>query len=298
MVVATTATGIGSIVDRFGDALAGLGIFSRSNQIEERFEKMRELCQKLELHYGKLEEVFTRIYKAHRTMEEAMRLASKEVIQVEMAIMQLRDQLTMPSNDAMQEMLRQISVLYEDQAGGMHCFADAIKADITGPVHEHSKYCATAKEALKGRDEKQYTVEELSHYLAKSRYQLNELRGGQASGDDPGVDHSVLAPLRSGAKAVTGYFSEQYDKIKGVDVLAAKQQKLVQVEKRIGDLEQALKQARDTSEAADEAVIKEMEFFERVLQEELKDDLLPTLISLHQEYLCKTAARWNAIASD
>ena len=227
-----------------------------------------------------------------------MRLASKEVIQVEMAILQLREQLEMPSNDNMQGMLRQISVLYEDQAGAMHCFADAVKSDITGPVRDCNKYCSAAKEALKGRDEKQFNVEELSHYLAKSRYQLNELRGGQAVADDPGADHSVLAPLRSGAKAMSGYFYDQFDKMKGVDVLAAKQQKLVQVEKRIGDLEQALKQAREASETADDAIIREMDHFESILQMELKDDLLPTLVSLHQDYLRKTAARWSAVSSD
>lgn len=280
-------------MEKFGDALAGLGIFSRTNQVEERFEKMKELCKNIEAHYSKLEQIFAHIYKAHRAMEEAMRMASKEVNQVQSAMSGLEMLDPHKPEESLQQMLTSLGVLYEEQANAMHVFADSIKTDLTGPIHEYYKYCLNAKEALKIRDERQFNAEEIAYYLAKSRHQLTQLRGGQTTSDDPGADHSVLAPLKSGARAVSGYFSDQIDRMKGVDVLTAKQQKLVQLEKRIEALEQAVKTARDAADSADAAVEREMEHFEGVLQKELKDNFVPTLIALHKAYLSKSSARWE-----
>lgn len=280
-------------MEKFGDALAGLGIFYRSNEVEERFEKMKELCKNIESHYAKLEQIFTQIYKAHRAMEEAMMMASKEVNQVQSSMKGLGMIEGDSSDPSLQQMLTSLGVFYEDQANAMKVFADSIKTDLTGPIHEYYKYCVNAKEALKIRDERQFNAEEIAHYLAKSRHQLTELRGGQATFDDPGADNSMLAPLKSGARAVSGYFSDQIDRMKGVDVLTAKQQKLVQLEKRIEALEQAVKSARDAADSADAAIEREMDHFERVLKNELKENFVPTLVALHKNYLEKSSARWE-----
>jgi len=298
VVIASTSSGLGSIVERFGDALAGLGLFTRSGQVEERFEAMRQMCVKLELHYTRLEEIFTGLYKGHRAMEEGMRAAGKEVVQAEAAILQLKEQLGMSTDEVGNGTFRRVSVLYEDHALATHAFADAMKCDLTGPLHEYVKYCSAAKDALKERDDAQLTYEELTHYLAKSRYQLTELRGGQPVPDDPGADRSLLAPIRSGARSITGYLAGQFDRMKGVDVLEVRQQRLQQVEKRIRELEGAVRMAREAGETADGAVVREMEHFEWVLQQELKEDFLPTLIALHKAYLAKSTSRWAAALPD
>jgi hypothetical protein len=227
-------------------------------------------------------------------MEEAMRMVGREVHQVQASMAGLEVLNSMPSADpSLQQMLTSLGVLYEDQANAMHIFADAIKAGLTSPIHEYYKYCLNAKDALKMRDERQFNAEEIAHYLAKSRHQLVELRGGQTTAEDPGADHSMLAPLKSGAKAFSGYFSGQIDRMKGVDVLTAKQQKLFQLEKRIEVLEQAVKNARESADLADSAMEREMEHFERVLQEDLKENFVPTLLALHKSYLEKSSARWG-----
>lgn len=289
--MATSAAGFTTIVDTMSDALAGMGIFARSNQVEERFEAMKETCRMLEGHYSKLEAIFTHLYRAHRTMEEAMRTASREFLQIEAAAVELNEQLNGSGPLQIEHVLTRMSVVYEDQANALHGMAESIKCDLATPLHEYSKYCSNTKDVLRARDDKQFNSEELAHYLNKSRQQLNELRGAGAVE----AEASLLGPIRSGAKAMSTYLHDQIDRMKGVDLLTAKQQKIAQIEKRLGDLEAAIGTAKETSAVADASVEAEMEQFEAILKGELETMFLPALSALHQTYFAKSEARWKTV---
>lgn len=282
-------------MDHFGDILVGVGIFSRPNTIEERFEKMKERCKKLEAHYSKLDSLFGNLYKAHRTMEEAMRMASQDFIQAQANFSQLRAMLDSEDTMQLDVMMTKMAVIYEDQANTINSYAVALKADVVTPIHEFTKYSNAAKECLKLRDEKQVNSEELSHYLVRSKQQLSELRGlSSESSQDPGRHReSILGPIKSSAKAMSSYVSDHIDRMKGVDTVSAKQQRLAQLEKRISDLETAVKVAKQSSEEIDLEIDKEVEHVEEVIKREMDDEVLPKLSSIQQTFMTKSSHLWS-----
>ncbi len=285
----TAVGGFATVVEHVSDALAGLGILPRINPIEERFEKMKETCRILELHLEKLEDEFSTLYKAYRTMEEAMHGAGHEILMVSNAFADLRNHLGLQNNTS-EVVYSNISVLCEDQKEAIRSFACLMKSDIVTTLHELVKYCSKAKESLKERDDKQFTYNELVQYQEKSRQRLEEIRLNGGAYDDT----SLLAPIKNSARAVGSYFSDQLERIKGTDTLAMRQQKASQIEKRIDDLETAVENARRASDLSDKAMEEEMLLFERFVEEELRSTILPAILNLHKAYYEKSSARWKS----
>lgn len=267
-------------MEQVGDAVSGL-VFGKSGTIEERFESMKTLCRRLAEHFAKLEEITLKIYKAHRNLEESLQYATKDYAILASCV----------KDESLQKQLARLSLASEDQSQLYHDFAVSLKTEFITSVHEWHKYSCAAKDSLKARDEKQGNCADLNAYLSKSRQQHNELRGMSTGQDE--ADPSLLGPIKQGAKAVSSYVNSHIDKMKGLDMITAKQQKIVTLEKRIGDLEAALKAAEGQSATADEVVEREMAHFEDVLRNELQDDLLPTIQRLYHQLMTKSVSHWE-----
>lgn len=122
-------------------------------------------------------------------------------------------------------------------------------------VHDYMAYYHAVKDVLKLRDQKQLDFEELSDYL---QYTIE--------------DREKIIHDRRG-DGVTGYIADKLNEVRGADTDKIKREKVLRLDERMRELQDAINQTHEVSTAFSDQVKKEDSFFNQNKSIEMFDVL-------------------------
>lgn len=121
-------------------------------------------------------------------------------------------------------------------------------------IHDYSAYYHAIKDVLKLRDQKQLDFEELSDYLQATLSERNKVARGNDSG-------------------VTSFLTGKLNEVRGVNMDKAKREKILRLDERVRELQDAIEQTHEVSMAFSDQVKKEDAYFNRNKNIEMFDVL-------------------------
>eukprot|EP00158_Paraphelidium_tribonemae_P004297 Partr_v1_DN26679_c0_g2_i1_m69550 putative sorting nexin len=139
---------------------------------------------------------------------------------------------------------------------------------LVGCVTDQIGYCASMKDTLKLRDQKQIEYESMSDYLEQVRAEKARL----------------LNPALGGSTSITSFVKEKYTELKGGNADQVRQDRIKRLEQKTVELEKAIENSKTISHAFSDGVIEEIKHFDQLKTEELKSMLIQTTHS-HIEFL-------------
>jgi sorting nexin-4 len=149
--------------------------------------------------------------------------------------------------------------------------------DYLGSLRDMQAYSAAVKNLLKAREQKQLDFEQLTEYLTKST-----------------SDRDVLAATHGagGLTGPSGFIRSKIEDVRGVDHEQSRRERLRRLELRIEELTREVEEAKKTTEAFDEEVVKEVQDFERIKRIEFKSQF-GALADAHVEFYGATIENWE-----
>ncbi|ORY80271.1 hypothetical protein BCR35DRAFT_279224 [Leucosporidium creatinivorum] len=121
-------------------------------------------------------------------------------------------------------------------------------------LHSLLAYSASFKSVLKLRDQKQLDFEELSQYLSNVATERDRLAGGYGYGMGLG-----------------SYFKEKVESLRGGEADGSKEARLIRLDAKIKELQDAVIHSQDTSQAFNEEVLAEHAVFRLIKRAEMKE---------------------------
>lgn len=151
------------------------------------------------------------------------------------------------------EVLNSVGTTVSQYGRNLKFKIDQSDEEYLGNVHDYLHYCSQVKSVLRIRDQKQVDYEELVHYLEKTTQERDETaRYGHASG-------------------LFGMIKGKMDELKGTNLQLKKQERVQRLEKKIVELQQAVKDAGATQVEFSNEVVKELELFQSNKEADFKD---------------------------
>jgi sorting nexin-4 len=138
-------------------------------------------------------------------------------------------------------------------------------------------YSAAVKNLLKAREQKQLDFEQLTEYLTKSTSDRDILAATHGAGSHTGPG---------------GFIRSKIEDVRGVDHEQSRRERLRRLELRIEELTREVEEAKKTTEAFDEEVVKEVQDFERIKRIEFKSQF-GALADAHVEFYGATIENWE-----
>lgn len=264
-----------------------LNVFTRLKKPDARFGEFRESLDKLEENLGAVDKLHVKLAKHEKDMQSGFS-------ELGMCIAELSRMET-----GITEPLTTFANALKETAGALKDKALREDVDYTGNLHAYMAYCASARDVLKLRDQKQLDFEELQEYLTRTMTDRDR--------------YSI--PGRIGGGGISGWVKGQYDeKIRGVDPERARLETLAKLERKIIEvipfirlaifprsryfcdiqLQEASTQANSTSKLFGDEVAKEVEFFKSLKGSDFKGflgDYAKAQASFHR----KNAQAWEDV---
>ncbi|KAJ3056199.1 intercellular trafficking and secretion [Rhizophlyctis rosea] len=176
------------------------------------------------------------------------------------------------------KLLRHETDLEQDLTDFENCMSTlaSMETQITGPLNDFAQTIRETgsylhdKEVLKQRDQKQVDYEELSSYLQNHMADRERTMVGTRAG------------------GVASFIKDKYNELRQVDQEKARQAKLERLESKITELNEAVDQSKEVSEAFSNEVAKEIEFFQAVKVADFKTflrDYADSQLEFHEKSL-------------
>ncbi|KAI8372290.1 hypothetical protein EDC96DRAFT_64911 [Choanephora cucurbitarum] len=240
-----------TMIDTIGDSL--LNAFSKIRKPDPRFVEMKERSDRMEENLDMLQKTLLRTTK--RTQD----------------LYQDYQEFTSSTRG-----LAQIEPSFEKD---LAIFADGLEQYTTHlskvathesqwqiEVHDYMAYFHAIKDVLKLRDQKQLDFEELSDYLtATIDERANLVRGKKKSSG-----HGNLAMTGS---SVANFITGKLNEVRGADTEKIKREKVLKLDERVRELQEAIEQTHQVTTAFSDQVRKEDAFFNQNRQVEIFDSL-------------------------
>ena len=165
----------------------------------------------------------------------------------------------------------------EDTSTATRSLKEHTDQDYLGSLRDMQAYSAAVKNLLKAREQKQLDFEQLTEYLTKAT-----------------TDRDVLASSHgsSGLTGPGGFIRSKLEDVRGVDHEQSRRDRLRRLELRIDELTREVEDAKKTSEAFDEEVVREVGDFERIKCLEFKTQF-GALADAHSEHYQKIIDNWE-----
>ncbi|KAI7856769.1 hypothetical protein BDC45DRAFT_502266 [Circinella umbellata] len=255
-----------SVLDTLSDTL--LNAFSKIKKPDERFVDMKETVDKLEDNLNTVEQLYSRIGKRQSDLQQDYASFGQGIQGLSTLETGISKQL---------QGFADVTEKYEKSMKKMNHDEDLL---YLNDVHELLAYCHAAKTTLRARDQKQLDFEELSAYLDRTRQERERtLNPGRHL--DGGVNISELV-------------TDKINEVRGIDMVRARREKLVRLERKIKELESEVANANDESNAFNKQVIKEFELFQQAKTEEMKQGLVAYADS-HIKFYETGVSIWESI---
>jgi sorting nexin-4 len=251
------------VFDNFTDTF--INAFTKVHKADKRFIDVKDKSDKLDEDLGHVEKIVARVARREGDLETDYKDLSEQfqrLIQLEPGI---------------EESVRAFSASVEDTSSGVKVLKEHTDQDYLGSLRDMQAYSTAVKNLLKTREQKQLDFEQLTEYLTKAT-----------------TDHSALANSHgsSGLTGPRGFIQSKLEDVRGVDHEQSRRDRLRRLEMRIDELTKEVEEAKKTTEAFDEEVVREVADFERIKRIEFRSQF-GGLCDAHVDFYGKTIANWE-----
>lgn len=254
------ATGVfDNLTDTFINA------FTKVHKPDKRFIEVREKSDKLDEDLGHVEKIVARVARREGDLEVDFKDLAEQF------------QKLITLEPGVEQAVRAFSASVEDISTGMRVLKEHTDQDYLGSLRDMQAYSSAVKNLLKAREQKQLDFEQLTEYLTKNT-----------------TDRDLVASSH-GASSHTGaggFIRSKIEDVRGVDHEQSRRERLRRIEIRIEELTHEVENAKKTTEAFDEEVVREVQDFERIKRIEFKTQF-GALADAHVEFYGDAIANWE-----
>ncbi len=251
------------VFDNFTDTF--INAFTKVHKPDKRFIEVREKSDKLDEDLGHVEKIVARVARREGDLE----IDYKDLAE------QFQKLITL--EPGVEQSVRAFAASVEDTSAGMKVLKEHTDQDYLGSLRDMQAYSAAVKNLLKAREQKQLDFEQLTEYLTKNT-----------------TDRDLVASSH-GASSHTGpggFIRSKLEDVRGVDHEQSRRERLRRIEVRIEELTREVEEAKKTTEAFDEEVVREVQDFERIKGIEFKTQF-GALADAHVEFYGATIENWE-----
>ncbi|KAL2063353.1 hypothetical protein VTL71DRAFT_5158 [Oculimacula yallundae] len=228
------------VFDNFTDTF--INAFTKVHKPDKRFIEVREKSDKLDEDLGHVEKIVARVARREGDLETDFKELAEQF------------QKLVLLEPGVEESVNHFAHSVEDTSGGMRRLKEHTDQDYLGSLRDMQAYSSAVKNLLKAREQKQLDFEQLTEYLTKNT-----------------SDRDILAASHGGnSGGPGGFIQRKIEDVRGVDPIQSKRERLRRLEIRIEELTREVEEAKKTTEAFDEEVVREVQDFERIKRIEFK----------------------------
>lgn len=256
-------SGAGGVFDNFTDTF--INAFTKIHKPDKRFIEVREKSDKLDEDLGHIEKIVARVARREGDLETDYKDLAEQF------------QKLINLEPGVESSVHAFAATVEDTSAGMKLLKDHTDQDYLGSLRDMQAYSLAVKNLLKAREQKQLDFEQLTEYLNKSTSDRDVLASTHGSGGHTGPG---------------GFIRSKIEDVRGVDHEQSRRERLRRLELRIDELTREVEDAKKTSEAFDEEVVKEVHDFERIKRIEFKSQF-GALADAHVEFYGSVIENWE-----
>ncbi len=251
------------VFDNFTDTF--INAFTKVHKPDKRFIEVREKSDKLDEDLGHVEKIVVRVARREGDLETDYKDLAEQF------------QKLITLEQGVEQSLRAFAASVEDTSSGMKTLKEHTDQDYLGSLRDMQAYSAAVKNLLKAREQKQLDFEQLTEYLTKST-----------------TDRDILAATHGagGHTGPGGFIRSKIEDVRGVDHEQSRRERLRRLELRIEELTREVEEAKKTTEAFDEEVVREVQDFERIKRIEFKSQF-GALADAHVDFYGATIENWE-----
>ena len=255
--------GASGVFDNFTDTF--INAFTKVHKPDKRFIEVREKSDKLDEDLGHVEKIVARVARREGDLEQDFKDLAEQF------------QRLISLEPGVEVSVHAFAASVEDTSAGMKTLKDHTDQDYLGSLRDMQAYSTTLKYLLKTREQKQLDFEQLTEYLTKST-----------------TDRDILANSHgsSGLTGPGGFIRSKLEDVRGVDHEQSRRDRLRRLELRIEELTNEVEDAKKTTEAFDEEVVREVQDFERIKRVEFKTQF-GGLADAHVEFYGGVIENWE-----
>lgn len=254
--------GVG-VFDNFTDTF--INAFTKVHKPDKRFIDVREKSDKLDEDLAYVEKIVARVARREGDLETDYKDLAEQF------------QKLIALESGVEQAVHSFAVSVEDTSAGVKMLKDHTDQDYLGSLRDMQAYSIALKNLLKAREQKQLDFEQLTEYLQKSTSDRDILASSHGS---------------SGLTGAGGFIRSKIEDVRGVDHEQSRRERLRRLELRIEELTREVEEAKKTTEAFDEEVVREVNDFERIKRIEFKTQFA-ALADAHVDFYGKTIEDWE-----
>ena len=257
--------GSGGVFDNFADSF--INVFTKVHKPDRRFLEVKEKSDKLDEDLGHIEKVVARVARREADLEVDFRDLGEQFLKL------------VALEPGLETAVHGFAASIEDTAVHLHSLRDVTDQDYLGSLRDMQAYSLSLKNLLKAREQKQLDFEQLTEYLNKSTSERDNLQ-------------HTSHPSNSLQTNATSFLRSKMEDVRGVDHEQARRERKRKLELRVDELTAAVEHARETSDAFDDEVVREVGDFERIKRVEMKKQL-GGLADAHVEFYGEVIGIWE-----
>jgi sorting nexin-4 len=251
------------VFDNFTDTF--INAFTKVHKPDKRFIDVREKSDKLDEDLAYVEKIVARVARREGDLETDYKDLAEQF------------QKLIALESGVEQAVHSFAVSVEDTSAGVKMLKDHTDQDYLGSLRDMQAYSIALKNLLKAREQKQLDFEQLTEYLQKSTSDRDILASSHGS---------------SGLTGAGGFIRSKIEDVRGVDHEQSRRERLRRLELRIEELTREVEEAKKTTEAFDEEVVREVNDFERIKRIEFKTQFA-ALADAHVDFYGKTIEDWE-----
>ena len=233
--------GATGVFDNFTDSF--INAFTKVHKPDKRFIEVRDKSDKLDEDLGHVEKIVARVARREGDLETDFKDLAEQF------------QKLITLEPGVQQSVHAFAASVEDMSVGMKVLKEHTDQDYLGSLRDMQAYSTALKNLLKAREQKQLDFEQLTEYLTKSTSDRDILAATHGAGSHTGPG---------------GFIRSKIEDVRGVDHEQSRRERLRRLELRIEELTREVEEAKKTTEAFDEEVVREVGDFERIKRIEFK----------------------------
>ncbi|KAK5172291.1 intercellular trafficking and secretion [Saxophila tyrrhenica] len=243
-----------------------LNAFTKPHKTDKRFSDVNERAAKLDNDLGTVSKTVARVAKRESDLE------------TDYADLAVQFQKLAALEPGVQDELTKFASSVQETSEGWKGLKEHTDYSYLGSLKDMESYILAVKSLLKTREQKQLDFEGLTDYLTKAAYERDTL-----------ASH--------GSAGATGFIRQKIEDVRGVDHEQSRRERTRKLEVQISRLTTEVENAKKTSEAFDEEVVKEVQDFERIKAVEFRDTLTG-LADAHMEFFKGNIGIWERFIQD
>ncbi|GAB7332067.1 hypothetical protein MBLNU13_g03957t1 [Cladosporium sp. NU13] len=231
----------GGVLETWTDSF--LNAFTKPHKADRRFTEVEDRAKKLDEDLATVSKTVARVAKRESDLETDYADLAQQFQKLSALEPGVTDELT------------RFATTLQDTSEGWKDLREHTDQSYLGSLKDMEAYGLSVKALLKTREQKQLDFEALTDYLTKAAQERDALAS------------------HGGSMGASGFLRQKIEDVRGVDHEQARRERQRRLEVQIQRLQTEVENAKKTSEAFDEEVVKEVGDFERIKAVEFRDAL-------------------------